>query len=369
MATFLINCSNLKAGGGLQVADSICRELNKYPQHHFIIVLGTPFEHTLEAIKDVSNIEVFKYDIHNNFRTIILGRDYYLDNLLLEKRVDAVLTVFGPSRWRPRCEHICGFARAQLLLKNPARKKSSLKERMTYAIWKWGFKKSAKVFYTENSSISRMLPELLGDIKVYTVTNYYNQVFDSPQQWKTKLLSPFSGTTILTVSSSYPHKNLEIATAVTRSLIRMHPDFSFRFVFSINREQYHADINGIEGYFEFLGEVTIEECPSLYQQCDIAFQPSLLECFTATYPEAMRMEIPIVTTDLDFAKGLCGDAACYYNAIDPDAAAEAIYKVATDKQYANQLVENGKRMLLTYDNYKQRAEKLIGILEEISNKR
>lgn len=37
--------------------------------------------------------------------------------------------------------------------------------------------------------------------------------------------------------------------------------------------------------------------------------PSLLECFTATYPEAMRMERPIVTTDLAFAQGLCGEAA------------------------------------------------------------
>ena len=79
------------------------------------------------------------------------------------------------------------------------------------------------------------------------------------------------------------------------------------------------------------------------------------------------MEVPIVTTDLEFARGLCGDAACYYSAVDPAAAAEAIYRVATDKEYAHQLTEAGKRQLLTYDNYEQRADKLIRILEEISN--
>ena len=94
--------------------------------------------------------------------------------------------------------------------------------------------------------------------------------------------------------------------------------------------------------------------------------PSLLECFSATYPEAMRMEVPIITTDLEFAKGLCGDAACYYSAVDGKAAAEAIYHVATDKAYAQQLVESGKIQLKQYDNYEQRTAKLIDLSEKIA---
>lgn len=115
----------------------------------------------------------------------------------------------------------------------------------------------------------------------------------------------------------------------------------------------------------YIGKVDVSECPYLYEQCDIMFMPTLMECFTATYPEAMRMRVPIVTTDLEFARGLCGDAACYYSAIDAKAAAEAIHKVATQKEYARKLVENGLNQLLTYDNYYQRAEKLIHILETI----
>ena len=119
----------------------------------------------------------------------------------------------------------------------------------------------------------------------------------------------------------------------------------------------------------YVGKTDVSECPFLYEQADIMFMPTLLECFTATYPEAMRMEVPIVTTDLEFARGLCGDAACYYSAIDPAAAAEVIYKVATDKDYAAMLTANGKEQLKKFDNYEQRAEKLINILEEITGKR
>ena len=45
--------------------------------------------------------------------------------------------------------------------------------------------------------------------------------------------------------------------------------------------------------------------------------------------------------------------------------ADAIYHVAVNKDYADQLVVNGKEQLKKFDNYEQRADKLIGILEEI----
>lgn len=362
--TFLINASNLKQGGGLQVAHSVCSQLGRFKQHRFVVVLSSYIRDF--DIPEGENCIVYRYDIKNNAQTLLLGRDKFLDGLVFEHRVEAVLTIFGPSRWRPRCKHLCGFARAQLLLKNPLDKRLSWKEKFVYLIWKWGFKKSSNTFYTENSYISRILPQLLGDVKVYTVTNYYNQVFDQPEKWREKKLPSFEGITLLTLATAYPHKNLAIAAGVARIIKNRYADFAFRFVFSIDKEQYQEDIHGIEDYFVFLGKVDIAECPSLYEQCDIAFQPTLLECFTATYPEAMRMGRPIVTTDLEFAHGLCGNAACYYSALDAEAAAEAIIKVATDKEYADRLVKDGKKQLKTYDNYEQRAEKLLRILEKMT---
>lgn len=361
--TFLINASNLKQGGGLQVAHSVCSQLGGFKQHRFVVVLSSYIQDF--DIPEGENCIVYRYDIKNNAQTLLLGRDKFLDGLVSEHRVEVVLTIFGPSRWRPRCKHLCGFARAQLLLKDPLNSRLSLKERLIYGVWKWGFKKSSNTFYTENSYISNMLPQLLGDVKVYTVTNYYNQVFDQPGNWKVKKLPAFDGITLLTLATAYPHKNLKIAAVAARVLTARYPGFAFRFIFSIDKEEYLEDIHGIEDHFVFLGKVDIAECPSLYKQCDIAFQPTLMECFTATYPEAMRMERPIITTDLEFAHGLCGDAACYYNAVDAEAAAEAIYRVATDKEYAASLVAVGKKQLGTYDNYEQRAEKLVRILERM----
>ncbi len=367
----LINATNLKAGGGLQVADSICRELWRFSQHHFIVVLSSFFGNTCTAIGKISNATLYTHDIKGDMETMIGGREKFLDNLVKEARVDIVLTVFGPSVWIPKVPHLCGFARAQMVIKESPfyaqmGKKQLLMQRLRGFIRERAFKRCSKYFYTENPYISTRLEKMWSGKKVYTVTNYYNQVFDHPEQWKEKVLPKFNGITLLTIATPYPHKNLTIAAESAKLLREQHPDLKFRFVFSIERSEFLADITGMEAYFEFVGKVDISECPSLYQQCDIVFQPSLLECFTAAYPEAMRMERPIVTTDLEFARGLCGEAAEYYSAIGAQACAESIYKVATDMDLRENLVDRGKEQLKCFDNYEQRAEKLIKIIERIT---
>lgn len=368
---FLINASNLKQGGGIQVTQSICGQLKRFPQHFFIVVLSTQIDDSLISFGD--NVKEVRYDIKNSFMTLMFGRDKFLDSVVASEKVDAVMTVFGPSRWRPLVPHLCGFARAQLLIGSRFMNKGSwlekIKQKLVYAIWKWGFKKSSDIFYTENMYISDMLPRLLGPcVKVYTITNYYNQIFDQLGQWNRKKIPAFNGTTCLSVSSHYPHKNFEILVDVVRYLREAYPDFRVRFVLTFDEREMPV-AEEIRDAFLFIGKVGVEECPYLYEQSNIMFMPTLMECFTATYPEAMRMGVPIVTTDLEFARGLCGDAACYYSAIDAEAAAEAIYKVAMDKEYAAKLVVNGKEQLKKFDNYEQRADKLIGILEDMVKNR
>lgn len=367
---YLINCSNLKNGGGLQVADSVCGQLNHFQQHHFVVVLSAFLTATLDRIKVYANVEVFTYNIPDSFKSIVCGKDSYLDGLVLQYKVDAVLTIFGPSRWRPRVPHLSGFALPQLVIPgSPFFQNMSCKERLRWKVWisvrKWSLKRSADCFWTENPYISNLLGKLFRNVKIYTVSNYYNQVFDSPGKWKRSItLPPFDGITCLSVSSPTSHKNFGILEGVIRYLRRVHPEFKVRFVltFTIDKLPLMEDVRD---NIVYVGKTDVSECPYLYEQADIMFMPTLLECFTATYPEAMRMGVPIVTTDLEFAKGLCADAACYYSAIDPIAAAEAIYKVATDEVYRLKLTSNGKEQLKKFDNYEQRAKKLVGILEEM----
>lgn len=360
----LINASNLKQGGALQVTDSICHQLWRYPNHYFVVVLSSKFD--MQDISSTDNVIVYQYDIKNNLPTLLLGRDRFLDSLVKDKGIDVVFTVFGPSRWNPRCAHLSGFALSFLVMPESPYylrmgKKDLLKAKCKNLLWRFFLQRSTHHFYTENEMISQRLARCIKGCNTYTVTNYYNQVFDSPENQVWKNLPEFTGKTFLTIANHYPHKNLEIAIPIAKYLTTRYPDFKFRFVFTIEASEFPKIDESLQDCFLFIGMVRIEECPSLYQQCDVSFQPSLLECFTATYPESMRMGIPIVTTDLKFAHGLCGDAALYYDALSADDAAEKLWRASSEERVIESLREKGFRQLLEYDNYEERTRKLIEI--------
>lgn len=366
----LINASNLKAGGGLQVADSICKSLNQFPQHKFTVVISSFFSKTQKEIEEYPNVEVHIYNVKNNLHTLVLGRDNYLDGLVKRNQVEVVLTVFGPSRWNPRCKHLSGFAYPFLVLpESPYFQimnwKAKIKIHLRIRLLDFYFRRSTKYFVTENPMISNRVAQRFKGCTVFTVTNYYNQIFDNPEKWVSYSLPRFEGVSLINISTPYPHKNLNIAIDILKVMRLKHPELRLRFVYTMEEKDMSYLPVYLKDNFLFIGKVDVDECPSLYQQCDIAFQPTLLECFTASYPEAMRMEKPIVTTSMSFAKGICGKAAAYYSPLDAEEAAERIYEVATDPDYRQRLIDEGKVQLRTFDTYYQRAKKLIELCEKI----
>lgn len=366
----LINASEIKQGGGMQVTDSLCRTLCDYPQHTFIVVISSYFKNHLDYLLKYNNVVLYCYDINKfNVITLLTGREHYLDSIVESQKIEVVINVFGPTLWVAKCKKITGFARAHLIMpESPYYTRMSVwgrvKEKVFNRILYYYFNRSTDVFFTENPMITTRVEKLFKKSSV-TITNYYNQVFDNKELCKQYILPQYNGTTLLTISSYYPHKNLEIAVDILKFLDRINSNEKLRFVFSINEEEYIAIPEKYKNNFLFLGKVDISECPSLYEQSDIVFQPTLLECFTATYPEAMKMLKPIVTTDLNFARGLCSKAALYYDPLNAEDAALTIIKLIKNKELYSELVISGKEQLKEYDNYAVRSKKLISLCESL----
>ena len=228
--------------------------------------------------------------------------------------------------------------------------------------------KSADNYYTENPMITERLQKKFPQKKIFTVTNNANQIFNHPDQWDKSLTLPkFDGLTLLTVAANYPHKNLLIVIPTCQYLEENYPNLRFRFVLTIDGNddtKWQSEV--VKRHVVFLGPVKIQQVPYIYKQCDVMFLPTLLECFSASYAEAMVMRKPILTTDLVFARGLCGNAAIYYDATSPEALGKEIVRIADDSSLRERLVIAGDKQVMAFDTFDQRAEKLVKIVESIS---
>jgi glycosyltransferase involved in cell wall biosynthesis len=365
----LINCSNLKVGGGLQVAHSFLYEIKNNEDHQFVVVLSDFLKYQINQSEFPDNFNFFHYSIKPSVLKALNGNDKFLTEIEDKYNPEVVFSVFGPTYWQPKAKHICGFAKPDYIYKDsPYFNQISFFQKLKLSAMEFfhmfDFRNNNEGLITESADVTKILQEKVTQ-KVVTVTNYYNQIFENEALWDKKIVIKESEETIklLTISSNYPHKNLAIIKKVIPVLKENFPEFQFKFFLTIDKNEFGIlESDTLNDNIEFLGKVTIKQCPNLYSQCDFLFLPTLLECFSASYCEAMFMQKPILTSDLSFATGICGNAASYFDATDAEDIANKIVDLASNLSLQKQLIENGLEQLKTFDSAKVRARKYLQII-------
>ena len=120
-----------------------------------------------------------------------------------------------------------------------------------------------------------------------------------------------------------------------------------------------------EGQLINIGQVKAEEGASLYEECDAMFLPTLLECFSASYAEAMKLRKPIITSDMGFAHTVCKDAALYVNPMDENDIASKIIELSTSQELQEDLMNKGVERLQKFGSSKDRAKRYIQICKSL----
>lgn len=360
----IINASNNLGGGGLQVALSFINECRHFPENEYHVFAGP--NALLQIDKTAFGDNFTFYDIPRMPWYKLGG---YLKPLEREIAPDAVFTVFGPSYWRPKALHVMGYAIPHYIyLESVFLKKMSRSQKMRFNLAKYVqvffTKRDADVYVTETEDASARFGKIFGKTAVHTVSNTCGTQYLNPVPHPRRLPDKTAGEIrLLTVSMYYAHKNLEIIPRVIDRLwdkgIR-----NVRFVLTLKNENYEQVIPAkYREYVYNTGPVPGAECPSLYAECDIMFLPTFLECFSASYPEAMVMEKPILTSDLGFARSICKDAAIYFNPEDAAQIADAIISLTQDRTQYNKLQHAGRERFAAFPDAVQRARSYLSILE------
>lgn len=365
----LINVSGNIGGGSRQVAISFINECKKFSDYHYVVVMGGAIRGEIKVEEFPSNFE---------FIDIETPKFYRLHSLLkkIEKRVrpDVVFTVFGPAYWRPKAPHLVGFAVAHHLTpESEFFKTIPFKE---WLLWKIKIFLHIKYINWESDAVvcettdtqDRSARTFKFDKYYFTVSNTCNSYYSEEAGEDRKLLLPppqEGEFRLLTLSKYYTHKNLEKIPLVVDRL-KARGIEHIRFVLTIDQEHYDRIFSDL--YKESVwttGTVPIWDCPELYRECDAMFLPSMLECFSASYPEAMAMKRPILTSHYGFATSVCRDAAVYFDPLNIESIVDAVMEVYQNKELRTRLIERGTEVLGGLPTAQQRAEAYLNILKTI----
>lgn len=167
-------------------------------------------------------------------------------------------------------------------------------------------------------------------------------------------LAPFADRWRLLCLTRYcAHKNLE---AIVRVFERFREALRDTIVFLTIGEEDHPHARrllrsirqkGLEDCIRNVGPLRQAELAGYYRHCDGLLLPTLLESFSATYVEAMNFGCPILTSDLDFARAVCADAAMYFDPWNPESIKDAILRLKGDVALAEELARRGRRLVAT----------------------
>lgn len=112
-----------------------------------------------------------------------------------------------------------------------------------------------------------------------------------------------------------------------------------------------------------VGSVPHRALGDLYRSGAAVLAPSWVESFTAVYPEAWHFGLPVITSDLDFARDLCGDGALYGDPLVPSTFAAPLARALEEPDVRAALRSAGRRRLERLPSWDRRLELYLAALE------
>lgn len=364
----IINASIIEKGGGKQVAESVLYELNSYDFISFVVVLSEELNKIINQSNFNSNFTFYVLSKHRNKFINFLKIREGLKKIESMHNPDLVFTIFGPSYWRPKSTHITGFAdgwcyNPKSIAFNKLTYFKKIKRKFLSFIKNSVLKYSTDFVIVETNDAKKKIIKYLNfkEYEIYVVGNTFSHFFEKKFNFK-KTSQTFN---LITICTPYPHKNLSIINEVTPILAAKNLDFCFNLTMDkISFEKLFKKNRFVKN----LGVLNTVDCPAAYASSDALFLPTLIETFSASYPESMKMKKPILTSDLDFAKDVCNDAALFFDPTDPQNIADTIEEIILNKKLYNSLTKKGIKRLNSMETSESRAKKYIDIFNKLKNK-
>ena len=343
-----------RVGGGISVARNLFSAFGRVaPEHDYFFTIPPDLGYE-ECCRVAPKREILVY------RAPGLAKRWYwetvtLPSLVRKFRADVMFNVANRGLASPPCPQATLIQQPHLVYPPSCYGSISRLERLKLWYHRQHLRKSLKatqMLFCQTPVVEQRLRNVYGnDFLIRLCPNRFSTFVSCSEEAvsEPEPLRPLQDKfRLFVLTRYYCHKNLE---AIPR-LFLAHRDAlrDVAVVLTIAPDQHRnagkllneIRRNGLERNIITVGSLRQDELPAYYRHTHALFLPTLLESFSGTYLESMQFDRPILTSDMDFAHNVCGDAAIYFDPHDVDAMCEAVLRLKDDDALCRQLIEAGR---------------------------
>lgn len=339
---------NLTSAGGRSVGVNLVRALSETDsEHEFLMV--TPPGDDYQIAAEAENVAIHEMSVGGSVDRLRwehgvapqIARDFRADWIVALGNIPVVV---------PGIRSAVLFHDPHLFYDPSTYRYELMHRRARKAALRWYLRRSlpsVDVVLTQTAVASRRVRETYGVESTEILPNAVSTLLQDGADAELSVDLPDASFRFLTLTRYYPHKNLETLVEMferhgdalngVAGLLTIHPDQhpgARRLLRRISKL-------GLEERLVNLGPLEQRALPGIYRAVDAMVLPTLLESFSGTYVESMSLGVPIVTSERDFARAVCGNAALYVDPHDPGAIASAITRLRNDARVGEALVDRG----------------------------
>lgn len=370
MSLILVDASITSKGGGLQVALSFIENIAIDPSFEVICVVNPDIDKQLSILAKDSVKHYYVESVESIYKKFSQGKR--IANIEKKHKPALVFVVFGPSYWRSNAPCLQGFALPLMVYEDTRNYvyKNDIKIKVYQKLLNYFkakiFKKNTDYAVVETQTFKNRLSSFMNfeKDKIFVIENSFNSNFLSSDKIIDIKNSHSDIIKIFIPSAYYPHKNLNILVDVA---FLLKTEFNFKLIFNFLIDENSKDWKNlissaenkeVDGYFSTYGAVPNIKMKELYAINDFVLLPTLAEASTAVYPESFISKKVLLTSDIDFARELCGNAAVFFDPLSAHDIAEKIVTTFKDQELQAQLIHNGlERVKNTYLTPEQKWSK------------
>ena len=346
----IVNLFQIKSGGGLQNALSFLSSnaLRNHGNYMAVCLKGGKVEEFCRGSSIPHGA------IPGGGLFLVYFHFLFFLYLRLRYRVSVVFSIFGPPPiFKYGAYAVSGFAYSNILQPEidfwgflPLRKRviKQVKDRLRL----WMCRRADEIIVETDYLKERASSGVFKDKKVHVV-NMEPSLLLGKNRTPDESICAVEGIKVLYLAGAHPNKRIHLLSDVFKSLSKFG---SYVLVTTLpDDSSYFQDIKsrfdclGISNCLINVGPVDPAAIAGLIGACDSMINVALLESFSNNWVEAWSFSKPLITTDAEWARASCRDAAIYVNPSDADSSALVIHKALSNPDVIRMAIENGKKNL------------------------